>query len=64
MEEEYSDEEISIINNEVGHSFLPNKNSELEKFKQLENKLKYCCAEDKEDIFEFIFLDLCIELYQ
>jgi hypothetical protein len=22
------------------------------------------CPEDKEDIFEFIFLDLCIELYQ
>ena len=33
-------------------------------FDTLETKLKYCCAEDKEDIFEFIFLDLCIELYQ
>ena len=33
-------------------------------FNNLETKLKYCCAEDKEDIFEFIFLDLCIELYQ
>mgnify|MGYP000362633026 CR=1 FL=1 len=33
-------------------------------FDNLETKLKYCCAEDKEDIFEFIFLDLCIELYQ
>lgn len=32
-------------------------NAELEKF-------KYLCAEDKEDIFEFIFLDLSIELYQ
>ena len=33
-------------------------------FNSIETKLKYCCAEDKEDIFEFIFLDLCIELYQ
>eukprot|EP00919_Chromeraceae_sp_WS-2016_P032801 GHVR01077466.1.p1 GENE.GHVR01077466.1~~GHVR01077466.1.p1 ORF type:complete len:128 (+),score=0.66 GHVR01077466.1:4517-4900(+) len=29
-----------------------------------DNKLKYLCSEDKEDIYEFIFLDLCIELYQ
>lgn len=28
LEEEYSDEEISLINREVGQSFLPTKNSE------------------------------------
>ena len=48
---------MAILNKEMGST--SNKG-----FDSLETKLKYCCAEDKEDIFEFIFLDLCIELYQ
>jgi hypothetical protein len=40
-----------VINNEIGHNFLVNKNENESKYKQLENKLKYCCSEDKEDMF-------------
>ena len=27
------------------------------------NKFKYLCNEDKEDIFEFLFLDLVLEMF-
>jgi hypothetical protein len=47
---------MAIINKEMNIPVL--------NYDTLETKLKYCCTEDKEDIFEFIFLDLCIELYQ
>jgi hypothetical protein len=48
---------MAILNKEVGNAYASNAASSV-------NKLRYMCAEDKEDIFEFIFLDLCIELYQ
>ena len=55
LEEDYSDEEKAIIDREK---------ITFNNYSSLETKLKYCCTEDKEDIFEFIFLDMCIELYQ
>lgn len=59
LQESNEDEEMKIINRELDHG-LPKGPEQA----GLDERLRHLLPEDKEDIFEFIFLDLSIELYQ